>query len=107
MPQLKIILNRLKKPSVLLSIASQIVAILLLFNVNIDMNIVTGVITAITSIFVLLGIISDPTTQNKGYGDVFLKCEHCNKDAIYTVVDGRLVCSQCGTEYVPKDQDLT
>ena len=69
MIDLKTILKRLKNPSVLISIASEIVVIFMLFNVGIDVNVVSGTLTAISSILVLLGILSNPDTVNKGYGE--------------------------------------
>ncbi|MEG2518810.1 MAG: hypothetical protein RSB65_04065, partial [Oscillospiraceae bacterium] len=100
MTQFKVILERLKKPSVLISIASQIATILLLFKVNVDMTIVTGVITALGSILVLLGILSNPNTQNKGFGDDILPCAGCGKDTVHLMVNGEMVCRECGTVFI-------
>lgn len=98
MTHLNLILQRLKNPSVLLSIASQIVTLLLLFHIKVDINLVTGAIAAISSILVLLGIMSDPTTQNKGYTDDLFPCESCGSDTPHVLVNGKLVCRTCGTE---------
>ncbi|MEG1239982.1 MAG: phage holin, partial [Oscillospiraceae bacterium] len=68
MTQLKTMLLRLKSPTVLLSIVSQVVTLLVLFKVQVDMTLVGGAVTAISSILVLLGILSDPTTEKRGYG---------------------------------------
>ena len=73
MIDLKTILKRLKNPSVLISIASEIVVIFMLFNVGIGVNVVSGTLTAISSILVLLGILSNPDTENKGYGEDTIK----------------------------------
>lgn len=102
MTQLKIILERLKNPSVLLSIGSQIVAILVLLKVNVDMNIISGVIAAVCSILVLMGILSDPTTNNKGYHDDILPCESCNKKSKHITIDNNVMCSICGNKYKEK-----
>ncbi|MEG1578708.1 MAG: phage holin [Oscillospiraceae bacterium] len=91
-----VILERLKQPSVLISIASQIAALLLLFNVQVDMNLVTGVITALCSIFVLLGILSDPTTETRGYGDDWQYCANCHKESRHITVNGQKICRDCG-----------
>ncbi len=96
---LKSILKRLKNPSVLISIGSQIVTILLLFNIQVDVDLITGVIAAACSIFVLLGILSDPNTQNKGYPDDVFQCSHCNKPTEHVVVNGQMVCRECGCNH--------
>ena len=83
--QLKVMLSRLKNPSVVLSIASQIIAILMLLNVHVDEGIVTG-------------IMSNPESTKKGYGDDIYKCPNCNCDCEYVEVNGKLVCKKCGTE---------
>lgn len=93
------ILERLKHPSVVLSIVSQVVAILLLLNVNVDQTIVTGVVTAICSILVFMGIMSNPTTKNKWYGDDTLYCENCQKDSPHIPVGNSMVCTTCGAVY--------
>lgn len=98
MSQIHAILERLKKPSVLISIASQIATILLLFNIPVNMNLVSAVITGLFSIFVLLGIVSDPTTQTKGYGDDWIKCSGCQKTSRHVMVNGKMVCTECGCE---------
>lgn len=102
MKQLLLILERLKKPSVLLSIASQIVTLLMLFNVKVDMNLVTGIITAITAILVLLGIVSNPTTKTGSYGDDILDCSLCGKQTAHVLINGKMVCSECGGVYEEK-----
>ncbi len=96
--QLKVMLSRLKNPSVVLSIASQIIAILMLLNVHVDEGIVTGIVAAVCSILVLLGIMSNPESTKKGYGDDIYKCPNCNCDCEYVEVNGKLVCKKCGTE---------
>ncbi len=96
MTQLQLIATRLKNPSVLISIASQIVTILVLFNIHVDYNMITGVIAAISSIFVALGIISNPDTKAKGYGDDIALCPHCNKETQHVMVGGAMICSECG-----------
>lgn len=103
MIELKTILQRLKNPSIILSVASQIVTILMLFHVQVNMNIVTGVITALCSIFVLLGIMSDPNTRNKGYGDDIKLCKNCGKSCAHTTIAGELVCTHCGAVYNEDD----
>ena len=99
MNQFKVILERLKKPSVILSIASQIIAIFALLNVNIDATMVTGVITTGCSVLVMLGIMSNPSTKNKGFGDDILECAGCHKKTSHVLVGKKMVCSVCGTAH--------
>ena len=96
MPQGKTMLKRLLKPKVFISIASEVISILVLFNINIDMNIVTAIITSAFSILIFLGIISDPNTQKKGYGDDIFKCTTCNKTTEHVLVNGQMTCRGCG-----------
>jgi uncharacterized membrane protein len=104
MKQLKVFLGRLRNPSVILSIASQVITILLLFNVNVDRDIIFGVITASCTILTLLGIMSNPSTETQGYTDDIYICEHCNKETVHVMVNGQLVCTECGTASTPPTQ---
>ena len=96
MKQLQLILNRIKNPSVLISVVSQFVAILMLLNINIDGEMVSGVVTGISSILVLLGILSNPDTETAGFGDDIHFCESCNKEVNHLRVADKLVCKDCG-----------
>lgn len=96
MEQLKLILKRLKRPGVIISITSQIITVLLLLNVNVNIDVVTGIVTAICSILVLLGILSDPDSEQMGYGDIFALCSGCGKKTHHVFINGQLVCKECG-----------
>ncbi|MEG1687675.1 MAG: hypothetical protein RR022_02000 [Angelakisella sp.] len=96
MQQFKLILNRLKNPTVLLSIASQLITVLLLFRVEIDRNLLTGLVTAVCTILSLLGIVSNPDSQNRGYGDDLYYCKGCQEQSHHVRVGNSMVCSQCG-----------
>lgn len=98
MEQIKNILKRLKNPSVVISIVSQVAAILALLNVSVNVDVVTQVVVGISSILVLLGIMSDPTTENKGYGDDMKSCPVCGKMTSHIKVGEKALCSQCGNE---------
>ena len=99
MAQLKEILKRLKNPSTVLSLVSEIIVILILFKVNVNVDIVTGVVTACCSILVLLGIMSNPTTSNKGYADDIFYCKNCKENTCHTVIDNNLYCCKCGNKH--------
>lgn len=60
---------RLRKPSIILSLVSQIITILLLLGFDIDKNLIMSVATIICSILVALGILSNSDSTKKGSGD--------------------------------------
>ena len=93
-----IILNRLKQPSVVLSLVSQITTLLLLFGFQIDPQQLMTFATIVCSILVTLGIMSNPDSNHKGYGDDILICPNCNKPTLHVAVKGKMVCKTCGTE---------
>lgn len=97
MTQAKLFLNRLKKPSVVLSIVSQILILLSLFKVNVDVSLVNGVVGACLSILVTLGIMSNPDTTNKMYSDKIEYCPTCDDNHVFSVVAGQHVCTNCNT----------
>ena len=99
MAQLKEFLKRLKNPSTVLSLVSEIIVILILFKVNVNVDIVTGVVTACCSILVLLGIMSNPTTSNKGYADDIFYCKNCKENTYYTTIGSNLYCCKCEQKY--------
>lgn len=101
MKQWQIMLKRLGKPSVIMSIVSQGIAILTLLHINVDSSVVMGVVAGISSILVLLGIMSDPNTQTGGYGDDILYCEHCKDDREFVTIGQRMICKECGHPYNP------
>lgn len=99
MTQLKLILERLKKPSVILSITAQVITVLTLLNVNVDKTVVIGLVTAVCSILTLLGILSNPSNKNQWYADDIYTCPNCGKKTVHVMVNGKMVCSECGSEY--------
>ncbi|MEG2000204.1 MAG: phage holin [Evtepia sp.] len=98
MTQIKTILERLKNPSVLMSILAQITSLLILFQIHVDMNLVNGVMTAVSSILILLGILSDPNTQKKGYGDDIMTCADCGETGVHYKINGKMTCKNCGNQ---------
>lgn len=95
--QIKSFILRLKNPSVILSILSQIIALLLLFGFKINENIIMSVAAIACSILTTLGILSNPDTKNKGYGDDIITCSECGKSCVHCNVNGQMICSNCGT----------
>lgn len=98
MTQINIIIERLKKPTVIISLVSQVVGILILLDVNIDSEAITGITTSVTAILVTLGILSNPDTVNTGYGDDLAFCEGCGEEKQHVSIGGELYCSDCGTK---------
>lgn len=96
MNQLQLILARIRKPSVFASLTSQIVTLLMIFKIDVDLTMVTGIVTSITSILVILGIISNPDARNRGYKDDFALCSGCNKNTQHITIGEDSICTKCG-----------
>ncbi|MFI3212645.1 MAG: hypothetical protein R3Y24_04820 [Eubacteriales bacterium] len=97
MDQVKIILERLKNPKVIISVVSQIVGILVLLNFDVDTEWIFGIVTAVTSVLAMLGIVTNPDTQNHGYGDDLYFCPTCNRKTAHVKANGNMLCPECGT----------
>ena len=96
MKKCKLILQRLKKPQVIMSILSQIVIILTLVNVKVDIDIVTGISTSVCSILVLLGVLSNPDDSTWGYCDEVQVCPQCKEMTCHVRIKDELICRSCG-----------
>lgn len=103
MKRLKTILQGLKNPSVLLGILSQIIAVLLLLEVDVNISLVTGLVTAVCSILSLLGLMQFPLTGQganaKSPADKQLLCADCKRKTPHILVNGLMTCSKCGCIY--------
>lgn len=96
MKQLQVFIGRLSKPSVIISIASQIITILILLKVNVDKELILGVVTTCCSILVTLGILSNPTSDKKDFLDDIYFCPNCQKESVHVMINDKMVCSECG-----------
>lgn len=96
MLQLKLIIRRLRKPSVIASLTSQIITLCVLLGIDINTTLVTSFITTITTIFVILGIFSNPDAQRRGYRDDIMTCTECNKLSQHVKIGSQMVCANCG-----------
>lgn len=96
MVQLQLILKRLRKPSVIASLTSQILTLFILFGVNVDATLITSIVATFTSIFVMLGIFSNPDAQKKGYRDDIMTCTNCNQISQHVKAGDNMVCTNCG-----------
>ncbi len=97
MNQVQLILKRLRKPSVIASLTSQALTLCILLGINVDATLVTSVITTFTSIFVILGIFSNPDAQKKGYGDDIIPCKNCGKLSQHVKAGDNMICTNCGS----------
>lgn len=61
--------KRLRNYGFWVSLASLVLLLLNNFGVYIDESKYNGIVDSILAILVLLGILNDPTTEKKGYGD--------------------------------------
>ena len=98
MKQIRTMLERLKNPTVVMSIVSQIAAILVLLNVTVDVDLLTNITVSVCSIFVLLGIMSNQTTKRLDFCDDICKCPCCGKKQLCAHVAGEMICTVCGTK---------
>lgn len=105
MKQLKIIQHRLKKPSVIVSLVSQIAGIILLISHNENLNTITKIVVLLFSILVTLGILSNPDSQKSGYGDDIKVCPSCDKECNCVLVNGEFICSECGCPCCKKEKE--
>lgn len=96
MIQLRLIVKRLRKPSVIASLTSQIITMLVLLGIQINTTLVTSIISTLTSIFIILGIFSNPDAKKRGYGDDISLCSKCNNMTQHVMVAGQMICSGCG-----------
>ena len=104
MEQFKIFLQRLKNPTVITSLVSQIIAILVVFNVNVDVSATTQVVGAVASLLVTLGILSNPDNEKKRYIDDIELCESCGRKTLHVKVGNDLVCKNCGAKKKVKEK---
>jgi len=90
------LISRLKQPSVLLSLVSQGISIFILMGFNLNEDLIKSLAAIICSILVTLGILSNPDTKNRGYGDDILFCICDGKNAQHVRVNGHMICQKCG-----------
>lgn len=64
---LKSIAIRLNNKGTIISLAALIVSLLIQFGVDIDSEKIIGIVQTICSIFILLGVLNDPTQNTKAY----------------------------------------
>ena len=67
MTTLKSILKRLNNKGTIVSLAALIVSLLVQFGLEINSDKIIGIVQAICSILIILGLLNDPTDSTKGY----------------------------------------
>jgi len=88
----KQILSRLKNPTVVLSIASNLIALFLLLGYKVNEGVVMSVVTITCAILVTLGIMSNPDYNT----DNMLYCPLDKARTYHVEVAGKKMCSVCG-----------
>lgn len=91
----KNILERLKNPKTLMSIIAQVLALLVLFGINVNQSLVLTAGAAFCAILGTIGIISYPEKNNEPW-DAMLLCSRCDSVEPHVRVNGQLVCKKCG-----------
>lgn len=61
--------QRIRNYGLWVSIASLVLLVVQAFGVQIDVGKYNSIVNAVLTVLVGLGIVSDPTTETKGYGD--------------------------------------
>ena len=93
------ILEKIKKPTILLAVVSEVVTILMLFDLKVDQNLVMTAVTSLSSILIMVGIMSDPYKKNDNNEHVLAYCPHCDKTTWHIMVDGKEICRECAYEF--------
>ena len=91
--------KKMAKPKILTSVVAELTSMSMLFNVHVDIGIVEMAVAALCGILVLLGIITDPNAEKKGYADDIRRCSHCQKNTSHVRVNGNMLCRTCGGVY--------
>lgn len=86
----------MKHPAVLISLVSEFVALLVVFNIDVDRAAVMTSVTTICSVLVAMGILSNPDTEKKGFSDDIKFCKNCQKDSVHIKVGDEWRCKDCG-----------
>lgn len=90
------VIKRLRKPSVLLSLLSHVLTLFITMGLQVNEHYIMSIATIACSILVTLGILSNPDTTTKGYGDDYLICSASGRLEPHVPVNGKMVCTNCG-----------
>jgi len=96
------VFTRLKKPSIILTVVSQIGALLILCGVRIDENLLMTATAMICSILCTLGILNSTAPAD----ETMLVCSESGEPKAHVMIAGQMVCKNCGAVYVaPEDEE--
>lgn len=70
--------------------------LIMLFGVEIDTTLATSIITNVTSILVILGILSNPDSKHKDYRDDISLCTKCGGMTQHVQIGENMICNICG-----------
>ena len=88
-----LILSRLKSPTVVLSIASNIISLSLLLGYKLNESVVMATVTILCSILVTLGIMKNPDVNM----DNMHLCLNCKEKTFHVEAAGNKICTICAT----------
>lgn len=97
---MKEILKKLKNPTVLFSVLSQLVALLILLGVKLNEDTAVAVIGIIMSILGTLGIIQKADVDKLKADTVLLPCSNTGLEEPHVLINGKMICTKCGAEYI-------
>lgn len=97
MKQVLLYLQRLKKPSIFFTLAAQLFSFGLFLIGQETLALITVAPPAFALFLSLMGILSDPDAEKKGFGDDFAYCKHCGVKTRYVNIAGKRYCRICGT----------
>ncbi len=72
---------------------------MMLLGISLDTNLIMGIVAGLSSVMVTMGVLSNPDSVNKGYGDDILKCSREGVMEKHVMVAGKMVCQACGAVY--------
>ncbi len=101
---MKQILERLKNPTILLSVVSQIVAMLILVGVKIDEQMALTLAGMGVSILGSLGILSKKGIAGYAAKTENLTCSNSGEVEPHVLINGQMVCTKCGAVYTNEDK---
>ncbi len=97
--------RNLKNPQTLSTVASQIVAMLLLVGVRMDEEIVLTVIGMAIGLLSTLGLIHKSESSDLGLYAKRLHCSRSGKLTTHLLIGGRMICRDCGAVYRMNEAD--
>ena len=98
-------LRNLKNPKTLLTVATQIVAMLILVGVQMDEEIVLTAIGMMVGLLSTLGVIHKTEASDLGICVKRMTCSRSGRQTIHLLIGGQMVCKECGAVYAVTGED--